>query len=186
MDTKFLWDLDVIGAAATSLTGNGSLQAALTAGINAAGLQASLNGALGGSLFAGLPNLGVALVAAPTAGLQGLASGQLNFLSNLIPAEVGFNTNLVNSELAWETSTFGTNAALNGGLNRLFNVGNLILGTGEQTVNSFVGGVQVPAIGTLLTGTVAQVFNGGNIGGLEGIFDQTLAAGGDFAGLLVG
>jgi hypothetical protein len=128
----------------------------------------------------------VALVAAPTAGLQGLASGQVNFLANLIPAEVGFNTNLVANELAWETSTFGTPVALNGGLNRLFNVGNLILGTGEQTVNSFLSGVQTPAISTLLTGTAGQVFNGGNIGGIEGIFDQSLAAGADFAGLILG
>src|SRR5262249_39892610 len=58
VDTKFLWDLDVISGVATSLTGNGSLQAALTAGINAAGLQASLNGALNGSLFTGLPGVG--------------------------------------------------------------------------------------------------------------------------------
>src|SRR5262249_23033896 len=109
VDTKFLWDLDVISGVATSLTGNGSLQAALTAGINAAGLQASLNGALNGSLFTGLPGvgLGAALVAAPTAGLQGLASGQVNFLSNLVTAETGFNTNLLASELTWEASTFG-------------------------------------------------------------------------------
>jgi hypothetical protein len=188
VDTKFLWDLDVVGAVATALTGNGSLQAALTAGINAAGLQASLTAALNGSLFAGLPatGLGAALVAAPTAGLQGLASGQINFLGNLITAETGFNTNLLNNEIAWETSVFGTNSALNGGLNRLFNVGNLVLATGEQTVNSFVGGVQVPPISTVLTGTGEEVFNGGNIGGLEGIFDQSLAAGADFAGLFVG
>jgi hypothetical protein len=185
LDTKFLWDLNLVSGIATALTGNGSLQAALTAGINAAGLQASLNAMLSGSLLTGVPNWGVALVAAPTAGLQGLASGQLNFLANLIPAEVGFNTNLVSNEMAWETATFGTNTAFNGGLNRLFNIPNLILGTGEQTLNSFLGGVQTPAIATVLTGTGAQVFNGGNIGGIEGIFDQTLAAGADFAGLFV-
>jgi hypothetical protein len=180
-----LWDLNVISGVATSLTGNGSLQAALTAGINAAGLQASVNAMLTGSLLTTVPNLGVALVAAPTAGLQGLASGQLNFLSSVIPAQVAFNTNLVNSEMAWETATFGTNTAFNGGLDRLFNIPNLFVLTGEQTLNSFLGGVQFPAVGTVLTGTGAQVFNGGNIGGIEGIFDQTLAAGADFAGLFV-
>ncbi len=58
----------------------------------------------------------------------------------------------------------------------------LVLSTGEQTVNSFLGGVQVPPV--FLTGSGAQVFNGGSIGGIEGIFDQTLAAGADLAGLL--
>src|SRR5262249_7698344 len=128
-------------------TGNGSLQAALTAGINAAGLQASLNGALNGSLFTGLPGvgLGAALVAAPTAGLQGLASGQVNFLSNLVTAETGFTTNLLASELTGEASTFGPNAS-GGGLDAIFRIGDGALLTGEQTVNSFVFGLQLPVV----------------------------------------
>lgn len=187
VDTKFLFDLNVIGAVASALTGNGSLQAALSAAITAAGLQASLSGVLNGSLFAGLPTTGAALVAAPIAGLQGLAAGQINFLGNLVTAETGFNTNLLSNELGWEASIFGPNA-LNGALNRAFNVGNLVLLTGEQTVNSLLGGAQVPALdaGAFLTGGGGGAFNtNGGIGGLEGIFDQSLALGADLGGLLL-
>jgi hypothetical protein len=53
-------------------------------------------------------------------------------------------------------------------------------------VASFLTGVQAPAISTLLTGSSAQVFNAGNIGGIEGVFNQSLAAGADFAGLFFG
>jgi hypothetical protein len=60
-------------------------------------------------------------------------------------------------------------------------VGNLIVSTGEQTVDSLLGGAQVSPF--FLTGSEAQVFNSGTIGGLEGIFDQTLGAGADLAGL---
>jgi hypothetical protein len=59
-----------------------------------------------------------------------------------------------------------------------------ILLTGEQTVNSFLGGVQAPAI--FLAGSGQAVFNGGSIGGLEGVLDQTLAAGADLTGSLTG
>lgn len=186
VDNKFLFDLNVIGAVASALTGNGSLQASLAAAINGLGLQASLGAALNGSLFAGIPATGAALIAAPIAGLQGLASGQIGFLGNLVTAETGFNTNLLGSELSWEASVFGPNA-FNGALNRIFNVGNLALLTGEQSVNSFVGGAQVPALnaGAFLTGGGGGVFNtNGGLGGLEGIVDQTLAAGADLAGLL--
>jgi hypothetical protein len=182
---KFLFDLNVVGAVASAFTGNGSLQAALNAAITGAGLQASLNGALNGSLFAGLPVTGAALIGAPVAGLQTIATGEINVLSNLVTAETGFNTNLVGNELAWEASVFGPNA-FDGALDRLFNVGNLVVLTGEQTVNGFLGGAQVPAVSTVLTGGGAGVFNGGNIGGLEGIFDQSLVAGADLAGFFTG
>ena len=122
-------------------------------------------------------------MATPTAGLQAIGSGELNFLDNLITGETGFNTNLLNSELTWEASVFGP-FAFNGGLNRLFDVGNLVVATGEQTVNSFLGGVQAPAI--FLAGSGQAVFNGGNIGGLEGILDQALAAGADLSGSFTG
>ncbi len=57
------------------------------------------------------------------------------------------------------------------------------LSTGEQTVNSFSGGSQGPAL--FLAGSGAQVFNGPNaVGGFEGVFDQSLALGADLAGLL--
>ncbi|HWT48632.1 MAG TPA: hypothetical protein VN255_08680 [Mycobacterium sp.] len=91
--------------------------------------------------------------------------------------------------MAWEIkSIFGPNA-FNGALNRLFNFGNLVVLTGEQTVNSILGGTQVPVLdaGAFLTGGGGGVFNtNGGVGGLEGIFDQSLAAGADLAGLFLG
>jgi hypothetical protein len=152
VDTKFLWDLGVVNAGVTVSTGGG---------------------------FAGGPlTLGAALVALPVAGLQGLASGQLGLLGNLVTAETDLNANMLSNELTLEANTFGPNA-FNGALDRFFNVDNLVVLTGEQTVNSFLGGTQVPALnaGLFLTGGGNGVFNtNGGIGGLEGIFDQTMAA----------
>jgi hypothetical protein len=84
-------------------------------------------------------------VATPTAGLQAIGSGQINILDNLVTAETGFNTNLLTSELTWEAGAFGPNA-FNGGLNGIFDVGNGALLTVEQTVNSFLFGLQVPVV----------------------------------------
>lgn len=119
----------------------------------------------------------------PIGGLQGWAGAQVSFLGNLNAMESTFNGGLVNSELGWEDSTFGCNA-FGGALDRTFNVGNLFVSTGQQTFNSMLGAAPNPALSTVLTGSRCDVFNGGNIGGLEGIFDQSLAAGFDFAGLL--
>jgi hypothetical protein len=90
----------------------------------------------------------------------------------------------VNSELVWEAGAFGPNA-FNGALDRVFDAFNLTLLTGEQTANSLLGGTQVPPLNAqlFLTGNGTGVFNNnGGIGGLEGIFDQTLAAYVDLAG----
>lgn len=179
--TKFLFDLNAVSAVVGTLTGNASIGAGLNAAITAAGLQASLTAMLNGSLIGGLPNLGASLVAAPVAGLQQIGTLETGFFNNLVTAETGFNNNLLANELAFETTYLGPNA-LNGAVNRFFNVGNLVISTGEQTLNGLLGGAQVPPL--FLTGSSLQVFNGGNIGGLEGIFDQSLAAGFDLAGLL--
>ena len=116
--TKFLWDLNVIEAVAGAFLGGGSVQAALTAALTGAGLQASLGAGLGGSIAAGLPLTGAALVAAPIAGLQGVGTAEAGLLSNLIGAESAFNTNLLTNEIGWEAATFGGYSALNGALNR--------------------------------------------------------------------
>ncbi len=156
VDTKFLWDLAVIGA-----------PTALTANVSTA-----------------LPTLGAALLAAPVAGLQGVATVELGFLNNMVAAETNFNTSLLNNELALEANVFGPNA-FNGALNRTFNVYNLAVLTGEQTANSFLGGTQVPPTnaGVFLTGGGNGVFNtNGGIGGLEGMLDQFLVADANLAG----
>ena len=157
LDQKLLFDLDVAGLATGSSSANGSLLAPL----------------------GGLP-IG-SWLPSPVAGLQGWVPPQVHFIHDLVAAETGFNKSLLCSEMTWEASTCGPNA-FGGALDRVFNVGNLTLATGEQTVNSLLGAEQAP--GLFLAGGCGQVFNGGNIGGLEGILDQSLAAGADLAGLL--
>ncbi|MDD4868096.1 MAG: PE family protein [Mycobacterium sp.] len=187
LDDKLLFDLNVVGAAVNALTGNGALQAALTAAMSGAGFQATLSGLLNGSLTGGLTPIGTALVAGPVAALQQLGTAQLQFVSNLGAMETAFDAHLLTSEEAWETSTFGVDNAFNGALDRLFNVANLSVLTGQQSVNSLLGGASTPALDAarFLTGSSTQVFDGSHaLGGVEGIFDQSLAAGFDVAGML--
>ncbi|BDB44457.1 MULTISPECIES: PE family protein [Mycobacterium] len=131
---------------------------------------------------------GASLQAAAAAGpFQQVESAQLGFHANLIANEQLFNNTLLTNEIAWEKQVFGTDSALNGALNRAFNVGNLFVGTGEQALNVLVG-APTPANFTagLLTGSASQTFNSGEIGGLPGIFGQGLMFGQDVLGLLTG
>jgi hypothetical protein len=118
--------------------------------------------------------------------LTDLQAGQLNFNANLVQREFGFNASLLNQELGFENSFLGA-GAFNGGENRFFNAENMFIGTSEGVLNSAVGatGWSPSALtASLLTGSSAQVFNGGAIGGLEGLLDQSLAANADLTGLL--
>ncbi|KZS72452.1 hypothetical protein A4G26_05950 [Mycobacterium kansasii] len=127
----------------------------------------------GANLYAGSP-------------LQQLSkAAQLNFNTNLVNNELGFDRWLVTNEVGLEQPFFGADSALNGVINRGFNVGNLLVGTGEQALNTVVGAL-VPAnfTSSLLTGSGAQVFNGGQIGGLADAFDQSLMVAADLAGLV--
>ncbi|OBK13848.1 PE family protein [Mycobacterium asiaticum] len=139
-------------------------------------------GGSGPTAAAGLAGLGVAAPASP---FQQLEQMQIAFNTNLVTNEQLFNQSLVTNEVLWEQQVFGTDSAFNGALNRSFNVGNLLLGSGEQAVNLFFG-APVPANFTsnLLLGTALQTFNGGQIGGLVGAFDQGLMAGVDVIGLI--
>ncbi len=128
------------------------------------------------------------LVTAPANFLQGLETAQINFNTNLIGGEFKFNNSLLTNELGLEKAIFGSDTALNGTVNRAFNAGNLLVGTGEQLINGFSGALpaQLAFNQSLLTGTGQQVFNGGQIAGLVGSLDQSLAAGFDLAGLFLG
>jgi PE family len=119
--------------------------------------------------------------------LRGIESNQIAFNTNLVNSELGFNNSLLNSEIGFEQNMFHSDSALNGALNRGYNVVNLLVGTGEQGVNALLG-PQVPTglWGSLLTGTGQQPFNGGQIGGIEGMLGQSLASVADLAGLLTG
>lgn len=186
LDQKILFDLNAVGFVTGELTGFGALPDAVAAGLGAVGLQAPLNAFISAAAAAGLPTSLQAALAAPVIGLDNLAGHQADFLDDLVAAEAGFNTNLVAHELGLEAALFGSTTAFNGAVNRVFNAGNLVLGTGEQSVNVLVGAFPAPGVDTLLieSGTGAGVFNLGNIGGIEGILNQTLAAGAGLAGLL--
>ena len=133
------------------------------------------------------PPVQALLTSSPGPFLQQLEAAQINFNTNLINGELSFNQELVNNEVVWEHSVFGTDSALNGVINRGFNVIDLLWGTGQQTVNTLVGAQPGPDFtSSLLTGTGQQVFNGGQIGGLLGDVDQSLAFGVNLVGLFTG
>ena len=167
----------------------GAFDQSLAAGADFVGLFPTQIGvSFGAPAQAALSAVGSAAATNPiNTFFQQLDTAQTNFNTNLVNSELTFNHSLVNSEVAWETGTFGTDSALNGFVNRSFNVGNLLWGTAQQTVNGFTGAL--PGTGfnsSLLLGSGQQVFNGGQIGGPMGAFDQGLAAGADLAGLFLG
>lgn len=163
----------------------GAFDQGLAAGANFAGLF--VGSPPGQALLSALPAPAQSLLSSPAGFLQQVETAQINFSTNLVNSEMAFNHHLVANEVAWEQQFFHTDSALNGALNRGFNVGNLLVCTGEQAVNLFFG-PQVPSNFTqeLLLGSAAQPFNNGQIGGLLGAFDQSMAAGLDLAGLITG
>ncbi len=116
-----------------------------------------------------------------------LEQAELSFGSNMVSRQMSFDHSLLTTEVGLEQQLFGTDSALNGALNRSFNAVNLLVGTGQQTADSLLG-VTVPSnfYANLLTGSGAQVFNGGQIGGLTGVLDQSLMVPADLVGLLAG
>ena len=154
---------------------------------------AALSYALDGTLTASLPNLSNAFI---------------TFNTDLVNDELAFNQNLLTEELAAEQAAFGSTNALNGSVDRMINIGNLPLSTAENSFNSVIGATEpdmavrytdltLPTGGTLpeeinaslLTGTgssptdIPNVFDTGDLGGVEGFFDQNAALLTDLAGL---
>jgi hypothetical protein len=127
------------------------------------------------------------------AAVTALANADAAFNTALVADETTFNTNLVTEELNAETAAFGNDSALNGVVDRMINIDNLYLATGETSFNSVVGATNYdPAELTqgLLTGAdgsvvsdPTNVFDTGDLGGLQGIFDQNAALASDLAGL---
>lgn len=124
---------------------------------------------------------------APGNFLNQLEASQITYNTGLVTNEFAFNNALLANERAFETHFFGP-SAFNGALNRSYNAFNLLVGTGEQSLNDLSGAypAQLAFNKSLLTGSAAQVFNGGEIGGLVGVFDQSLAVGADLLGLVTG
>lgn len=185
------WSSLLLGTSAQVFNGGqiggvlGAFDQSLAAGVNVAGLV--VGSPPGQALLSLAPASVQSSLGAPGTFLKQIEQSQIAFNTNLVNSELAFNQSLVLNEVAWERATFGTDSALNGVLNRSFNAGNLLLGTGQQLLNTVVG-AQVPADfnSSLLLGTSAQPFNGGEIGGLLGAFDQTMAAGVNFVGLVIG
>lgn len=104
---------------------------------------------------------------------------QLDFSSGLLHAEVGIESFIASLLPGVPDITLPVDSVLNGVVNRLYNVFNTGLTTGENFFNGLLGvheqGVTTGDItGAALTGSSAQVFNSGEIGGLEGMFGQGL------------
>jgi hypothetical protein len=122
-----------------------------------------------------------------------LVNADFAFNQALVADEMTFNHNLLTEELAAESAAFGGNeSALNGAVDRLINIDNLYLATGESSVNDVIGANYSPAdlTASVLTGvngdtaTVpTNVFDTGELGGLQGVFDQNVALASDLAGL---
>ncbi|CAM3126175.1 PE family protein [Mycobacterium intermedium] len=163
----------------------GAFDQSLAGAVNVAGLVVGSPPGL--ALLSLAPPPVQSALATPGVFLQQLEQSQIAFNTNLVNSELAFDKSLVLNEVAWERATFGTDSALNGVINRGFNAGNLLLGTGQQLINT-VAGAQVPVDfnSSLLIGSGAQPFNGGEIGGLLGAFDQTTMAGINFLGLITG
>jgi PE family len=192
------------GAALAASVGAGlpGLQTSLSGGLSELGAQlnTALSGSFGGGLsgLAGLPLNGIpapiqaSLVSAasvPVNTLEQFGQAQVGFNATLVNGEFGFNTSLVANEMGIEQAVFGTNNALNGAVNNLFNFSNMVLGTGEQSVNSLLG-AHIPADAnlttSLLVGSPSQVVGAGKVGGLLGALDQQLMFDLNMGGLVTG
>lgn len=127
----------------------------------------------------------------PASWLYDLSVAETGFNEFLQNSEIGFNTNLVTAEINLEELIFGTDSALNGTLNRLYNVGNMFVDTIENVTNGTLFGNNADITASLTVGLngmgdlLPNLFNSGALGGLEGIFNNLIAAFFDFLGIFV-
>lgn len=149
-----------------------------------------------------LPDVQVPAVQVPAVQLTGFAdsleSALQGFNGFVLNGLVDVNSGLVSGQVGLEELIFGNDSALNGVVNRLFNVGNMGFGTVQNFLNGAIG-IRPDAVGAdtgpghltwnLLTGQNAfgvatpNVFNSGEIGGLEGMAVQGLQALGNVIGI---
>jgi hypothetical protein len=87
-----------------------------------------------------------AVSAAPGTPLQRLEQAEIGLNASVVNSQLVFNRALLTNEIGLQQSIFGTNMALNGVINRGFNFGNLLVGTGRQTADSLLG-FQTPPLG---------------------------------------
>ncbi|HTM84850.1 MAG TPA: hypothetical protein VL179_08100, partial [Mycobacterium sp.] len=109
--------------------------------------------------------------------LQGL---MIDLNTGLIDGLTGFNEGLLGGQIAVEQLLFGSDSALNGVINRLFNTFNMGLDVGQNALNGLLG-VNVAGADSLTESLLvglnpAGIFRAGDIGGLEGMFGNGLQA----------
>lgn len=149
-----------------------------------------------------LPDVQVPAVQVPAVELTGLAgdlqSALQGFNGFVLGGLVDLNSGLVSGQVGLEEFIFGSDSALNGVVNRLFNVFNMGLGGGQNFLNGLIG-IRPESVTdadpanltwNLLAGrnypfldADPNVFNSGEIGGLEGMFVQGLQAFGNVTGI---
>ena len=120
-------------------------------------------------------------------GFTTLVPDVAGFNAALFAAEQNFGGQLGAAEVQLEQAMFGTDSALNGVVNRLFNTVNLMFDGPLQSFNGLIGLTAAPRdlTAALIVGG-DQTFNDGSVGGLTGMADQALVALADLGGLLNG
>ncbi|ODR08886.1 hypothetical protein BHQ15_08485 [Mycolicibacillus koreensis] len=122
--------------------------------------------------------------------MQGIQDGLINFNTGLVDFLKDFNHTLVTSQWGLEEMIFGTDSALNGVINRSFNVLNMFLDAGQQ---GFLGvlGADFPsqAMTSSLLATPDYIpdpiFATGEIGGLEAVLGNSYLVLADLIGGLL-
>lgn len=160
---SFTADLPVL----TELTG--------ALGADLSGLGGRIDAALGGAFsgdFDGVSALVDATAGLPTITLDAAGQTQVDLLTGFVDGQVKFNENLVANQIALQQAIFG--AELNPAVTAGFNAFNVLVGTGEQTINALLG-APMPAdfMGSLMIG--GDIEGGVPTGGLIGVLDQALA-----------
>jgi len=123
--------------------------------------------------------------------MEELQSGLTGFNTSLVDFLKDFNHTLVTSQVGLEEMIFGTDSALNGVINRSFNVLNMFLDAGQQ---GFLGLLGAEFSGKAMTSSLLAtpdyipdpIFALGDIGGLEGVLGNSYLVLADLVGGLLG
>lgn len=122
--------------------------------------------------------------------MQGIQGGLINFNTGLVDFLKDFNHTLVTSQWGLEEMIFGTDSALNGVINRSFNVLNMFLDAGQQGFLGLLGAdFSAKAVTSSLLATPDYIpdpiFALGDIGGLEGVLGNSYLVLADLVGGLL-
>ncbi|MCV7096579.1 PE family protein [Mycobacterium kubicae] len=123
-------------------------------------------------------NVQAALASGPVgAALDVFGQAGANFATNVVNAELAFNGALVGGQNALVQAAGGINSAVGSVLTGGFNAANLVVGTGEQVINTVIG-AQVPtsfASSLVVGGPGAGLQLSAALNGLAGNFNAALS-----------